>query len=125
MSQLPRSATPRPPTGYLPPPHATTAEALQKWLWQCAAAGWDPTGGVGSSWTHDDNMAVQHLGWMIAVPPGSTHFDLFSLCAGVGPKAVMKNIIDAAPLDPYCAKAVALLGKQRLLYPDIKFAFAE
>ena len=125
MSQLPRSATPRPPTGYPLLPHAATSEALQKWLWQCAAAGWDPTGGVGSNWTHDDNMAVQHLGWMIAVPPGSTYFDLFSLRSGVGPKVVMKTIIDAAPFDPYCAKAVALLGKQRLLYPDIKFAFAE
>ena len=125
MSQLPRSATPRPLTGYLPPPPATTAEALQKWLWQCAAAGWDPTGGVGSNWTHDDNMAVQHLGWMIAVPPGSTHFDMFSLRSGVGPKAAMKTIVDAAPFDPYCAKAVALLGKQRLLHPEVRFAFAE
>ena len=70
-------------------------------------------------------MAVQHLGWMIAVPPGSTHLDLFTLRAGVSPKAMMKQIVDAAPSDPYCAKAVALLGKQRLLYPDIKFAFAE
>ena len=109
----------------MPPPHATTAGALQKWLWQCAAVGWDPTGGVGGNWTHDDNMAVQHLGWMIVVPPGSAHFDLFSLRPGIGPKAVMKQIVDAAPFDPYCAKAVALLGKQRLLYPDIKFAFAE
>ncbi len=109
----------------MPPLHATTAEALQKWLWQCAAVGWDPTGGVGGNWTHDDNMAVQHLGWMIVVPPGSAHFDLFSLRPGIGPKATMKQIVDAAPFDPYCAKAVALLSKQRLLYPDIKFVFVE
>ena len=68
---------------------------------------------------------MQHLGWMIVVPPGTTHFDLFSLRSGIGPKAVMKQIVDAAPFDPHCAKAVALLGKQRLLYLDIKFAFAE
>lgn len=70
-------------------------------------------------------MAVQHLGWMIAVPPGSAYFDLFSLRAGVPAYTVMKTIIDAASVDPLCAKAVALLGKQRLLHPDIKFAFAE
>lgn len=119
----PSTHTPKPPIEA--PDHAVNAEALQKWLWQCVAAGWDPTGGVDSHWSHDDNMAVQHLGWMIVVPPGSAHFDLFSLRLSIGPKAMMKQIVDAAPLDPYCAKVVALLGKQRLLYPNIKFAFAE
>lgn len=37
---------------------AVNAEALQKWLWQCVAAGWDPTGGVDSHWSHDDNKAA-------------------------------------------------------------------
>jgi hypothetical protein len=102
-----------------------SAEALQKWLWQCVAAGWDPTGGVDSHWSHDDNMAVQHLGWMIAMPPGSEHFDLFSLRPGVRASSVMKTIIDAASVDPLCAKAVALLGKQRVLHPNTKFAFVD
>ena len=106
------------------PPHATTAEALQKWLWQCAAAGWDPTGGVGSNWSHDDNMAVQHLGWMIAKPPGSDYYELFVLRQG-HPSHMMKRIIDAAPIDPLCAKAVALLGKQRVLFPNVNFAYVE
>lgn len=126
MSQLPRIARPsilKPPVEA--PDHAVSAEALQKWLWQCVAAGWDPTGGVDTHWSHDDNMAVQHLGWMIAMPPGSAYFDLFSLRSGVRASEIMKKIIDAAPIDPLCAKAVALLGKQRVLYPNAKFAFID
>ena len=111
-----------PPSTHTPKP---PIEALQKWLWQCVAAGWDPTGGVDSHWSHDDNMAVQHLGWMIAMPPGSGHFDLFSLRPGVRASSVMKTIIDAASVDPLCAKAVALLGKQRVLHPNTKFAFVD
>ena len=107
------------------PGHTASAEALQKWLWQCVKAGWDPTGGVDSHWSHDDNMAAQHLGWMIAMPPGSGHFDLFSLRPGVRASTVMKTIIDAASVDPLCAKAVALLGKQRVLHPNTKFAFVD
>ena len=37
----------------------------------------------------------------------------------------MKAIINAASVDPLCAKAVALLGKQRVLHPNIKFAFID
>lgn len=126
MSQLPRIARPsilQPPIEA--PDHAVSAEALQKWLWQCVAAGWDPTGNNDGHWSHDDNMAVQHLGWMIAMPPTSKHFDLFSLRPNVRPHQIMKSIIDAAPIDPYCAKAVALLGKQRVLHPNVKFAFID
>ena len=126
MSQLPRIARPsilKPPVEA--PDHAVSAEALQKWLWQCVAAGWDPTGGVDTHWSHDDNMSVQHLGWMIAMPPGSAYFDLFSLRSGVRASEIMKKIIDAASVDPLCAKAVALLGKQRVLYPNAKFAFID
>ena len=119
----PSTHTPKPPIEA--PDHAVNAEALQKWLWQCVAAGWDPIGGVDSHWTHDDNMAVLHLGWMIAMPPGSGHFDLFSLRPGVRASAIMKTIIAAAPIDPLCAKAVALLGKQRVLHPNTKFAFVD
>ena len=107
------------------PNHVVNAEALQRWLWQCVAAGLDPTGGVDHRWTHDDNMAVQHLGWMIAMPPGSGHFDLFSLRPNVRASVIMNAIIAAAPIDPLCAKAVALLGKQRVLYPNTKFAFVD
>ena len=70
-------------------------------------------------------MAVQHLGWMIAMPPGSGYFDLFSLRPGVRASSIMKTIIDAASVDPLCAKAVALLGKQRVLHPNTKFAFVD
>ena len=73
------------------------AEALQKWLWQCVAAGWDPTGGVDSHWSHDDKMYQQYA---------------------------MENWSLAA-VDPLCAKAVALLGKQRVLHPNTKFAFVD
>ncbi len=31
----------------------------------------------------------------------------------------------AASVDPLCAKAVALLGKQRVLHPNVKFAFID
>ena len=61
----PSTHTPKPPIEA--PDHAVNAETLQKWLWQCVAAGWDPL----------------------------------------------------------CAKAVALLGKQRVLYPNTKFAFVD
>ena len=126
MSQFPHIVWPsilKPPVEA--PDHAVSAEALQKWLWQCVAAGWDPTGGVDTHWSHDDNMFVQHLGWMIAMPPGSAYFDLFSLRSGVRASEIMKKIIDAASVDPLCAKAVALLGKQRVLYPNAKFAFID
>ena len=119
----PSTHTPKPPIEA--PDHAVNAEALQKWLWQCVAAGWNPIEGFDGRWTHDDNMAVQHLGWMIAMSPNSQHFDLFSLIPGVRAASIMKTIIKAASVDPLCAKAVALLGKQRLLYPNVKFASAE
>ena len=113
---------PKPPTDS--GAHHASAEALQKWLWQCTAAGWDPLGSNSGIWTHDDNMAVQHLGWMIVKPPGSDYHELFVLRQG-HPSHMMKRIIDAAPIDPLCAKAVALLGKQRVLYPNIKFSYME
>ena len=104
--------------------HEATAEALQKWLWQCIAGGWKPLSDGDIRWTHDDNMAVQHLGWMIAKPPLSEHFDLFSLLVGVSSASIMTKIVDAAPIDPLCAKAVSLLAAQRLKFPDVKFAFS-
>ena len=113
------------PSILLAPNHAASAEALQRWLWRCLAAGWNPLGDHDPRWTHDDNMAVQHLGWMIATPPQSQHFDLFSLRQGVHVPSIMAKIVSAAPIDPLCAKAVALLGSQRLKFPDIKFAFVE
>lgn len=107
------------------PPHNASAEALQRWLWQRVAAGWNPSGGDSSRWSHDDNMKVQHLGWMIASPPGSPHFDLFSLRPGTKASVLMRSIVNSAQIDPICAKAVAVLGAQRVLHPDVKFAFME
>lgn len=68
-------------------------------------------------------MAVQHLGWMIAQPPGSKYYDLFVLKRGMIPHKVMDTIVDMSAVDPNCAKAVAMLTKQRLLFPNVKFAF--
>lgn len=104
--------------------HAASVEALQRWLWNCAAAGWTLTGDAPGTWSHDDNMAVQHLGWMIAKPPGSPLYDLFSLTRA-SPAACMKVLLSAAATDPYCAKAVVLLTQQRLLHPTVKFAYLE
>lgn len=118
----PQSTFPKPPP---PGAHEASADALQRWLWQCLAAGWNPLGGTDPVWSHDDNMAVQHLGWMIAKPPNSPFYELFSLHSHVHPSSIMKKIVSAAPIDPICAKAVAILGAQRLTHPQIKFAYAE
>jgi hypothetical protein len=103
--------------------HEAAVDALQKWIWQCILAGWTPGQGNSERWGHDDNMAVQQRGWMIASPPGSDVLDLFSLKRGVNPHEFMPSIVAAAPIDPHCAKAVGVLGAQRLKHPEYKFAF--
>lgn len=62
---------------------------------------------------------------MIAKPPNSPFYELFSLYPNIHPVIIMKKIVSAAPIDPICAKAVAILGAQRLTHPQIKFAYAE
>lgn len=105
--------------------HEVSAEALQSWIWNCVAAGWDPSQLSVERWSHDDNqMAMQH-GWMISQPPNSAHVDLFSLRTNTTPAQVMTLLVKLAPIDPLAARAVAMLTAQRLKYPDIKFAYAK
>ena len=119
MHRLPRSSG-----GQGSDDYSVNADALQKWLWNLAATGWTPTGD-NLRWSHDDNMAVQHLGWMIVNVPGSPYLDLFTLRPGATPQGVMKTIANAATLDPMCAKAVAVLGGQRLKHPEVQFNYME
>lgn len=103
--------------------HELAADALQRWLWGCIAAGWDPTLKDNPQWSHDDNIEAQSLGWMIAQPPGSKHLDLFSL-RRLSPYQTMQHIVSMAPVSPLCAKAVMVLSAQRLEHPNIKFNFS-
>lgn len=103
--------------------HEVAVAALQRWLWACVAAGWDPTNPASGRWSHDDNMEAMQLGWMISQPPGSEHLDLFSLKQGIKPAQLMQEIVSLAPIHPLCARAVITLTAQKLKYPNIKFAF--
>lgn len=103
--------------------HEAAVGALQKWLWACVAAGWDPTTPASGRWSHDDNIEAMQLGWMISQPPGSEHLDLFSLKQGIRPAQLMQQIVSLAPIHPVCARAVIALSAQKLKYPNIKFAF--
>lgn len=106
---------------------AAATAALQKWLWTCLAAGWDPTdpATTSTSWSHDDNMEASRRGWMIAQPPGNNiqHVDLFSLKRGTFAHSIMEQIIKGASVDPLCAKAVTVLSAQKLRFPNQRFAF--
>ena len=103
--------------------HEVAVAALQKWLWACVAAGWDPTNPASGRWSHDDNMEAMQHGWMISQPPSSEHLDLFSLKRDVKPAQIMQEIVSLAPIHPVCARAVITLTAQKLKYPNIKFAF--
>lgn len=103
--------------------HEAAVAALQRWLWACVAAGWDPTSPNSGRWSHDDNVEAMQQGWMISQPPGSEHLDLFSLKRGVKPAQIMQEIVSLAPIHPVCARAVITLTAQKLKYPNIKFAF--
>lgn len=108
--------------------HETSHIALQKWIWSAVAGGWSPTGGfTDQRWTHDDNMAAQPLGFMITKPPGSKFYELYSITRSSvlreNANWLMKQLIEAASIDPLCAKAVGVLTAQKLANPDRKFAY--
>lgn len=121
MSNLPRN----PRTTALGTSHEEASLALQRWIWSCLGAGWDPTRPTNTVWSHDDNQQAMARGWMISQPPGSPHLDLYSLDRYKTPPAIMKTLIAGAPIDSLCAKAVATLSAQRLAHPDIKFNYME
>lgn len=105
--------------------HEVNTEDLQKWLWFASLTKdtWDKYDQNGR-WTHDDNVAVQHLGWQMLRPPGSQFYDLYSLrrSSGDGP-LLFKQMLRAAEHDPYAAKAVGILTAQRMEHPEVKFNF--
>ena len=103
--------------------HEAAVAALQRWLWACVAAGWDPTSPTNGRWSHEDNMEAMQHGWMISQPPSSEHLDLFSLKRYVKPAQIMQEIVSLAPIYPVCARAVITLTAQKLKYPNIEFAF--
>lgn len=106
--------------------HEKAAVALQRWIWSGLAAGWNPaaSGEASGRWTLEDNQEAMPRGWMISNPPNSEHLDLFSLRRGQSANDIMKTLIKGAPVDPLCAKAVAVLSAQRLKHTHINFAFA-
>lgn len=103
--------------------HQESAEKLQRWLYHCALNGWSPTPMNDVRWTHDDNVAVQHLGWMIAKPPHSPYYDLFVIRSPVAASVMMQTIVRMVDVDPLCAKAVAILIGQRMQHPEVKFSY--
>lgn len=104
-------------------PHALAVEALQRWLFSCLEAGWDPSCPADTMWSHEDNQAALKHGWMISQPPSSKCLDLFSLRKGVSSAKMMRSIKAGAIIDPLCAKALTTLIGQKLKHPHINFAF--
>lgn len=120
---------PRPPTPFdgANDAHDAAAQALQQWLWACAARGWRLTDADKSNlhWHHEDNMEAAQLGWMLARPPGSTLYDVFDLQHRRSPYTIAKLIAEMAPVSPLCAKALTILTAQCLNNPEKKFRYAE
>lgn len=92
--------------------------ALQKWVWACVANGWGPPGSTpeNTHWTHDDNLMAQAMGWMILSAPGSQRLTLFSLRGSVAPATILEALQKVADADPFAAKALAVLGRSKILY---------
>ena len=111
------------PPGTTKADHEEVSHALQRWLWSCLAAGWNPAQPESHVWSHDENQQAMSLGWMISQPPGSQHVDLFSLRPAIPACEIMDTLIRAAPVDPLAARAVAVLTAQRLKHPNVKFNF--
>lgn len=98
--------------------------AIQLWLWHLAEQGWKPFETDIERWSHEDNQAATKLGWMIVeLPNQAGRLDLFSLKPGRTPKQIMETIVAAAPLDPLCARAVAVLTQQRFRFPNATFSY--
>jgi len=74
--------------------------------------------GASDRWTHDDNMAVQHLGWgMYTVTAPDTNdrrYTLVSLDRRLSGNDVFNRIKQVAPLCPLCSKALGILTAQKL-----------
>lgn len=103
--------------------HEQAVDALQRWLYTCLGAGWDPINSCGNIWSHDDNLAAAAHGWMIMQAPSTPYVDLFSLKKNFTPAMLMDGIKRGATVDPLCAKAVITLMGQKLKFPDVKFMF--
>ena len=105
--------------------HERLAFGLQKWLWMVTAMGWKPMQPSNyERWSHEDNAEAMRLGWMISQPPEGVLLDLFSLTPGKTPADIMRTIIDLAPINPLCGKALATLTALRLANPNVNFGFA-
>lgn len=75
-------------------------------------------------WRFEDNQESMELGWMIMNLESKPYVDLFTTSPDVGsPKEVMKRIVDMAPYNALCAKAVGVLTGMKLKFPDVRFAF--
>lgn len=105
--------------------HEVLAYSLQKWLWLVTSMGWQPMQPSNyDRWGHEDNVEAMKLGWMISQPPESVLLDLFSLTPGKPPAEIMRTIVELAPINPLCGKALATLTALKLSNPTVAFAFA-
>lgn len=104
--------------------HEISADRLQTWLWHASSVkhAWEKYDEQ-KRWSHDDNVAVQHLGWAMIRPPMSEFYDLYSLHNAQKPWEVFVHLLQAADHDPYAAKAVGILTAQRLKCPNVKFLY--
>lgn len=88
--------------------------AAQTILWAAASGEYKPFDG---RWTHEDNDAVAGYGWMLVMDTSGVYQLLNrgrSLHDRQEPDDMFARMEKLAPVDPFCAKAVALLIAQKL-----------
>ena len=90
--------------------------AMRRWFWAIAERDYsfdDPP-----RWTHDDNREAQDYGFNILFVEdprrGTTHHALVPLVKGETSASIRAKIAKLAPIDPLCAKALAILTSLKL-----------
>lgn len=104
---------------------------MQKYVWTMLEQGFSTA--PNPRWTHEDNQMALRLGWCLAANPygNSTKTDPKSALLDIisyshaTPHEVFLRIQQGAELDPLLAKALSILTAQRLLHPEVLFAYQE
>lgn len=95
-------------------PEAVTA-AMRRWFWALAATDYDFTDPP--RWTHDDNRMALDYGFQIIVVPdktGAISYHVIPTTRGLSEETITERVAKLAPLDPLCAKAVAVMAANKL-----------
>lgn len=90
-------------------------DAYRRWFWALADYDFDYVDPP--RWTHDDNRQAQTYGFCIYVAPdktGGLTYALVSLSRYVSEATIEAKLVKLAPLDPLCAKALAVLSAEKL-----------